>query len=528
MSTVSSASPRRYLALWFPFLPADRQRRTSSASPAQAEAPLVLVEKVSSALRLAAVDRQGFLLGLAPGLTLADARARIPHLVAVDMDRAADAALLARLADWCDRYTPLVAVEEPDGLVLDITGCAHLFADEAGLRRAVMQGLARGGLTVRGSVAGTPQAAAALARFGRKALGRHDIVPPGEEEMAVRPLPAAALGVSPEVLLALTRAGLKTVGDLAERPRAPLAARFGADLPVRLARILGQEDIGISPRRPLPPCLVERRFAEPVAREEDIDAALAGLAHRAGRILAERGEGGRRFEAAFFRADGRVTRLAVATGRPARDAAVVMRLFRERLDALADPLDPGFGFDLLRLAVTACEPLGENQVSLDGRTVEEEEVAALVDRLGARFGAAAVLRPAFVDTHIPERAVRMVPAALGDDGTAPPCGWPVERPADPPARPVHLFDPPQPIEALAEVPDGPPLRFRWRRVLHEIARAEGPERIAPEWWRDEAGEEPTRDYYRVEDATGRRFWVFRQGLFGEAPAPRWFLHGIFA
>ncbi|WP_186437994.1 Y-family DNA polymerase [Chelatococcus daeguensis] len=528
MSTVSSASPRRYLALWFPFLPADRQRRTSPPSPAQAEAPLVLVEKVSSALRLAAVDRQGFLLGLTPGLTLADARARIPHLVAVDMDRAADAALLARLADWCDRYTPLVAIEEPDGLVLDITGCVHLFASEAGLRRTVMQGLARGGLTVRGSVAGTPQAAAALARFGRKALGRHDIVPPGEEEMAVRPLPAAALGVSPEVLLALTRAGLKTVGDLAERPRAPLAARFGADLPVRLARILGQEDIGISPRRPLPPCLVERRFAEPVAREEDIDAALAGLAHRAGRILAERGEGGRRFEAAFFRADGRVTRLAVATGRPARDAAVVMRLFRERLAALADPLDPGFGFDLLRLAVTACEPLGESQVSLDGRTVEDEEVAALIDRLGARFGAAAVLRPAFVDTHIPERAVRMVPAALDDDGTAPPCGWPVERPADPPARPVHLFDPPQPIEALAEVPDGPPLRFRWRRVLHEIARAEGPERIAPEWWRDEAGEEPTRDYYRVEDARGRRFWVFRQGLFGEAPAPRWFLHGIFA
>ncbi|WP_099558649.1 Y-family DNA polymerase [Hartmannibacter diazotrophicus] len=489
-------------------------------------APVVFVEKVKSALRLAAVDREAGRQGLIPGLTLADARARIPELCVADMDRPADAASLARIADACDRYTPLVEIEAPEMLFLDITGCAHLFGGEAGLCRDLATRLKGAGFEARISLAGTPHAARALARSGRQV-----IVPPGEEAEAVAGVPIEALDLAPGTLTTLTRAGLKTIGDLARQPRPSLAARFGTETVSRLIRTLGQEDTAITPRRALPDLTVERRFAEPVGRTDDAFAALAGLCRDMADLLEARGEGGRHFEATFFRTDGTVFRLCVETGRPARDPALVMRLFNERLGALADPLDPGFGFDLVRLAVRFADRVEARQHSLDANDLEDEAVATLTDRLAARFGVARVQRLAPVDSHIPERAARAL-AVHAAQREPQRLSWDhAEEDADedaPPVRPIHLFAAPQPIEALAEVPDGPPLKFRWRRVLHEIARAEGPERIAPEWWLTGEGA-PTRDYYRVEDSRGCRFWVFREGLFHEEEArPRWFLHGVFA
>ena len=482
--------------------------------------PLVFVEKVKGALRLSALDRRAQALGLAPGLTLADARARIPGIHALEMDRAADARFLARLSDRCERYTPLVALDPPDGLILDITGCAHLFGGEARLRDDLLDRLGRGGIAARAGIAGTPEAARGLARFGAAA-----VLVPGREAGAVASLPVAALGIDAETTLVLRRAGLKTIGDLAGVPRAALAARFGADLVARLARIRGEADSRISPRRPPPDLVAERNFAEPISQIEDALGVLDGLAGQLAPLLEKRGEGGRRFEVIFFRGDGKVTRLELQTARPLRAPETLMRLFNERLEAAAEPLDPGDGFDLIRLAVLASEPFIAAQADLERGVREEEEVAALIDRLGARLGAAAVQCFVPVDTHIPERASREVAAAAfsGNGGT-----WPRPCPEAAPPRPIHLFDPPQAIEALAEVPDGPPLKFRWRRMLHEVARAEGPERIAPEWWhRNDDG--ALRDYYRIEDAAGRRFWVFREGLYGEAaPPPRWFLHGVFA
>jgi protein ImuB len=219
-----------------------------------------------------------------------------------------------------------------------------------------------------------------------------------------------------------------------------------------------------------------------------------------------------------------------APGRPVRDPGIVERLFRERLCALADPLDPGFGFDLVRLCVTRTEPFEDGAQDLDAKTGGEAAEALVIDQLSVRLGAAGVTRPLPVDTHWPERTAEHLPAQQIAASDVP---WPVMRDAgEPPARPIRLFDPPEPVEALAEVPDGPPARFRWRRVLHDIARAEGPERLAPEWWREDpvAGRTPgTRDYFRVEDREGRRFWLFREGLYGLDPAePRWFLHGVFA
>jgi protein ImuB len=254
-----------------------------------------------------------------------------------------------------------------------------------------------------------------------------------------------------------------------------------------------------------------------------VETALAALARAVTETLAGRGEGGRRFVASFFRSDGAVRRVGIETAEPCRDAAALMRLLRTRLDLLADPLDPGFGFDGIRLSVPEAEPLGPLQPGFDGRAVAERAVADLIDRLSVRFGRERVERFVTRDTHDPVRAGGTVPA-LAAPAPAP---CPAAPAGEPPLRPLQVFDPPEPVEVLAEVPDGPPLRFRWRRVLHEVARAEGPERIAPEWWREGAGA-TARDYYRVEDREGRRFWLCREGLYGPAPPPRWFVQGLFA
>jgi protein ImuB len=504
---------RRYLAIWFPFLPADRLRRRSLPELAEAR-PFAFVEKVKGALRLAAVDGQAQTLGLPSGLTLADARARVPELQAFDLDPHADRHLLERIAQSCLIYTPMVAIDSPDGLILDISGCAHLFDGEEGLARDVERRCGAIGMTVRVAIAGTSAAARALARYAVDEVGR---------------LPVAALELGPEATEGLVRAGLKTIAEMAARPMAGLAARFGGEAVERLRHLLGEVERPIVPIHPPAPVVAERRFAEPVAKTEYALAVLDELAAEAAEQLEERKCGGRCFQATFFRSDGLARTLSVETGQPTREPGGVMRLFQERIEGLSDPIDPGFGFDLIRLDVPSIEPLAAAQFELEGGTASEVQVTALIDRLSTRLGRGRVQRLVAVDSHIPEQAQLALPAVEAREPTA---AWQVSGSGEPPARPIHLFDPPQQIEVIAEVPDGPPHRFRWRRTLHEIRRFEGPERIASEWWRRKDGVVDrvglTRDYYRVEDARGRRFWIFRHGLYEERPDPRWYLHGLFA
>lgn len=479
----------------------------------------MLTDKDHGALKIMAGDERALVLGLVSGMTLADARARVPSIRVLPVDAAADARLIKRLASACEMFTPLVALDPPHGLMLDVTGCAHLFGGERGLCKRVQRLLDRVGVKVRMSLAGTPDTARALARFGRPA-----IVPPGREKGAVDVLPIAALQAGNETTISLSRAGLKTIGDVAKRPVKVLAARFGQPLVDRLKRILGEEDIRVTPLRAPPDCIAERQFAEPLGEIDSIHSVLSGLTREICAMLERRGLGGRLFEASFFRSDGIVRRLHVETARSAREADSILRLLRLKIETLADPIDPGFGFDLVRLSVLRVDFFQQPQKSLDGQQEDENAVAVLVDRLVARQGSGKVLRCIAHDSHDPELASGFVP--VGSPAVS--AGWPEPEKAAPPSRPLTLFEPPQNIEAMAEVPDGAPVRFRWRRVLHEVTRAEGPERIAAEWWHEEQPR-PTRDYYRVEDKDGRRFWLFREGLYErEESEKRWFLHGLFA
>ncbi len=487
-------------------------------------------------------------LGVRPGQSLADARGAVPGLDVHEADRSADRAFLEAIADWSDRYTPLVSLDDPDGLFLDISGCTHLFTGpggpdgtgedgddgEARLVADMLERLARQGISACAAIAATPGAAWALARFGG---GEQMRLATGQERQTLSALPVAALRLEADQAALLERLGLKRIGQLTGQPRAPLAARFGLSLVRRLDQALGFEDEPLSPRRPAPELSAERRFAEPLSDQASVLATVRSLAEGLAGSLERLGAGARRLDLALFRADGGVQRAAVATSRPSRRAADLAALFRERLDGLGERIDTSLGFDagcgldMIRLAVVETEPLDAVQADLAGETDMTAGFDQLVDRLGARLGTGRVTRLAPVDSHIPERAFRLPPVIQAGISTT---SWPQAPAFDPalPERPVTLFERPEPVEVLAEVPEGPPSKFRWRRVLYEIVRADGPERIAPEWWLDEASgahSTLTRDYYRVEDRQGRRYWLYRDGLYErEAARPGWFLHGLFA
>jgi protein ImuB len=521
---------RRALALWFPFLSADRLRiqgadqwtRTPGTLP---DAPIVFVEKLRGALVLRAVDTHAHAIGLLPGLTLADARARHTDLRVAEMDEAADRHWLNRLAQHGIRWTPMITLLPPDGIAMDVTGSGHLFGGEMGLVAQVEDEFASIGMTVRLALATTPEGAQALARYGT--LQAED------ERAAIRALPVIALGLPEDATLALRRAGLKRIGDVATRPAASIAARFGMETITALRRILGEEDAPMAVIAQPVPLHFERRFAEPIAHQNMVAACFADLLREAARALEERGLGGRCFVLTLFRSDGIRHRLVIETGLPTRDPAVVLRLFEERVTALADPLDPGFGYDSISLFLRTTEALAPSQPTFDGTEQTGGALTELIDRLSTRLGAGAIRRFAPNDSHIPEQAQLALPAIH----SRAPVHWPNPVAGAPPERPLFLFDPPQPVEVIAAVPDGPPHRFRWKRKLHEVRLYEGPERIASEWWRRKGGEHPgkgglTRDYYRIEDVRGRRFWIFRHGLYEEKPDPRqgpkWYLHGLFA
>jgi len=499
-------------------------RRQRSGKPADEPLPLVTVADIAGRRVLAAVDPAAALLGLAPGMSLADARARLPELRLVDADPAGDAKALAAFSDWCGRFTPWTSVDGTDGVWLDITGCVPLVESETALALDLVARAAGLGFTARAAVADTPGAAWAVARYAAMPASGVRILAGHQTRAALAPLPVAGLRLPAEIVQDLKRLGLKQIGDLYGMARAPLAPRFGEAVARRLDQALGLLEEPISPRQPVVPRLVRRVLAEPISTPEAIGIGLEQLMALLCRQLEEEGLGVRQLEFACFRVDGRVERIAIGTSRPSHAPGHLGRLLAEKICEIA----PGFGIELLQLRALAVEPLAAQQLGLDAKETDGT-VAPLVDRLANRLGARNVLRLVPENSHLPEQAARAVSVLDGRHDAKRSQDWPVDRP-----RPIRLLAIPDPIEVMAPVPDDPPLMFRWRRVPHRVRRAEGPERIALEWWREQkigesgAGTDGIRDYYRVEDEAGRRFWLYRRGLYRPETPPAWFLHGFFA
>ena len=483
--------------------------------------------------------------GLAPGMALANARAILPSLTILPASPNDDARVLSRLAGWCGRYSPWTTAceargEIPDaephislegagggGLWIDATGCAHLFGGEEAMLEDITSRIAQSGYAVRAAMADTPGCAWAVARFTAP-VTPWMIVPPDGARAALMPLPVAALRLSAATVSGLHGLGIRKISDLLALPPAPLAARFGEGVRARLDAALGRTAEPISPALPEARHLARLSFAEPVGRIEDIAAALDRLLADLCRGLEHAGRGARHLVLLLYQPDGTMTRLAIGTARPNRTPSHLARLFTEHLDSI----DFGFGIEDSMLAATITDPLGTIQAgfdrtSQDGDT-EPEALDALIDRLANRLGPANVLRPILRQSHLPERAAGMISVTAGKKNPVE-SEDPVWAPSNP--RPTRLLYPPEPVEAITDsAGDGPLLQFRWRRVLHRIARMEGPERIAPEWWRTDPGKTGdahggARDYYRIENTHGRRFWLYRENA--DTGPGGWYLHGLF-
>jgi protein ImuB len=513
---------RRVLSLWLPRLATDRLTRRE---PALRELPLVTVAGERGRMIVTAAGCPAELAGIRPGMTLADARALEPAIRPVDADFMADARALDGLADWCGRYTPWVGLDAPDGIFLDITGCGHLFGGEAALLEDVTGRLDGFGYGTRAAIGDTPGAAWGMAHHGAE---RYGIVRPGHGRQALAELPVEGLRLPAEIVAGLRRFGMRRIGDLYAMPRAGITARFGVIVTRRLDLALEISPEPISPRRPVPPHIARVAFAEPISTPENLTTATRHLLDELCAGMERAGQGARRLDLGFFRVDGRVERSSVGTSRPVRTPLHLARLFAEKLDRV----EPGPGVEIMILAATT-EPLGAAQIAMRiGAPAvtallggEREDEAELVDRLGNRFGLPRVRRLLPRESWWPENntepavALDIPSRGAPNHGASQAASWPSDR-----FRPVRLLPRPESIHVMAPVPDDPPLMFRWRDIPHKVVHAEGPERLEPEWWREVT---EMRDYYRVEDTAGQRFWVYRAGLYQPDRVARWYLHGVF-
>ncbi len=525
--------PRRIMAIWLYRLAMDRWRLEQNLAEGEGAdaAPLALVAETARGVKIAAANATGLAAGAAPGAMLADARTLCPSLATAPSDPAGDLAFLEKLALWAQRWGPWSAIDAPDGLIVDVTGVAHLFGGETALLTDVRDALARRRLAGRLAIAPGAGAAWALAHHGAPGRGEGGaILQPGEDaQRRLAQLPVASLRLDDDVLLVLRRLGLKRLGDLSGVARDALVRRFrnrrapAANPLIRMDQLLGRVPEPMLPVIATHAPLVQRRVMEPIRHRDLLDRVVADLAQDMARELEGRGQGARRLELAMWKVDGEVVMRRLELAAPSRDPLHMAGLFGRKLD----DVDAGFGIEMVRMRSAWTEDValsqGDFEAAAEGHGTS---LAACIDRLVARLGARAVRRPVLRASHVPERAQ----------------GW--QGPLEPEPtlqetfefhlRPLKILDSPELIAVLYASPDGLPRRFRWRGEVHEIARAEGPERIAPEWWRERSTVR-LRDYYRIEDREGRRYWIYRDGIAGDgrasglrAAAPDWFLQGLCA
>ena len=498
-------------------------------------APFVLYEKSAHGLIVAVANQSARHASVYPGLRLPDACATLPNLLKEEIDRKSDGKALIALASWLVRFSPIIAIDEADALILETTGCDHLFGGESHMARELSRRLEEVGYSHRLAFAGTRGAAYALAHE-KAAAQSHTVLPSGDEHHGLFDLPVSALRLSSETLTLLRRFGLTRIGQLYQIDRKALARRFHSHesaeaVCLRLDQALGHRPDPFEPFRPPPDQSVHLSCPEPLTDGTGINAGLVMLSERLCKELSAQGLGAQTFVFRTFSTDGSVHSLRINAARPVCAANHLLRLFKEKMDRI----DPGFGIDLLQLEAfrTAHMTIGSRPLSgaLAHSDMDEVALASLADRINARLGEGSVTVIVPVCRHLVDISEEVrpytgeIPKGTPETGTMPGL------------RPLRMFDRSEPVTVVSEVPDGPPLRFVWNRIVHHITRADGPERIAPEWWTylpPPPGEPRTlprtRDYYRVEDTEGRRYWLFREGLYGDKHGtnPDWFLQGLFA
>ncbi len=453
-------------------------------------------------------------LRLYPGMAAAQTRALCAELVVHDADPQGDGEALDRLALWAlKHYAPVVSPDPPDGLIIDASGSAHLFGGEEALLADMVDRLADVGLTARAAMAGTWGAAHALARY---VANPTLVVEFAQSGRSIARLPTRALRLPDGMAEALGKMGIDQIAEIEAKPRAPLALRFGPELTRRLDQAYGRAAEPIEPVEAPEMVQVRRAFAEPISAPETLARYTLQLVEALCEALEAKGLGARILDLRFHRVDNRIEVVRVGMARPVRDIKRLTRLLCDKLETV----DPGFGIETMVLAAPMAEPLTWRPVVSDLAEPETPDVSDLVDTLSNRLGPGRLYRVAPAQSDVPERSIRKIEPTAAPTGETWPARWP---------RPTRLLAHPERIEAMALLPDQPPVSFTWRGIRRRVKRADGPERIFGEWWRRDGEIDAVRDYFQLEDDAGERFWVFRRGDGEQAVTGdlTWFLHGLF-
>lgn len=500
----------RFVSIWFPTLATDHQIRVR---PELYGLEFVLATPERGRMVVTASSTQAGAVGIETGMVVADARAVVPSLVVLDHDPEVTRQALQALAEWCLRYTPTVALDPPDGLILDVTGCAYLWGGEQPYLGDLLKKLRHAGYTVRAAMADTIGTAWAYAHFGTSGA----VVPPGEQRRALLKLPPAALRLMPDTLEKMQKLGFYQIRNFIDIPPSVLRRRFGPDPADKMNKALGFAQEFIEPVRQAVPYEERLPCLEPIVTATGIEIALQKLLEKLCERLVKEGKGLRRSMLQCFRVDGKVQQIDIVTNRASHHVQHLFRLFELKIKTIS----PGFGIELFILEAPETEDMSVTQETMWDTTggFENASITELLDTVTGRTGPEAIHRYLPAEHHWPERSVKLV-ASLRDK---PDTSWRTDR-----QRPVFLLPKPEFIQVTAPVPDYPPTVFSYKDKVHYVHKSEGPERIEQEWWLEQGLH---RDYYTLEDREGRRYWVFRLGHYAEDDAeerPQWFIHGFFA
>jgi len=499
--------PKRYVAIWFRHLITDW---LIIKKPALQNMAFVFAAPDHGRMRITAASHTAQAQGVHAGMVVSDARTIIPFLQVFDDKPRRAETLLKGIAEFCIRYTPVAAIDPPDGIILDISGCAHIWGGERSYLTEILNRLRGLGYHARAAIADTIGCARAIARFGKITA----IVENGGQAAALFALPSAALRLSQDTVERLQKLGLYQIGSFSSMPRSALRRRFGEELLLRMDQALGRAEETVQALQPILPYHERLPCMEPIVTATGIEIALKQLLDRLCQRLQQEEKGLRNAAFKGYRVDGKTVQIEIGTSRATHNSRHLFKLFEPRIDTI----EPGLGIELFVLEALHTEevPAWQNKLWTGSCGLEDTGLAELLDRLANRIGSDNIHRYLPDEHYWPERSIKLATALTEQTTTA----WQARRP-----RPIQLLSAPEPIEVTAPVPDYPPMLFRYKNKLHKIKKADGPERIEREWWLEQG---PYRDYYYVEDEAGGRYWLFRSGHYTGDKTQQWFIHGFFA